>query len=59
MIMLKMVNALTKEVKGELFKKGNIWCLRYKNGAEHRVPVLSEELAIKWCEQQWFLVPQE
>ena len=57
--MMKMVNALTKEVKGELFKKGNIWCLRYKNGAEHRVPVLSEEQAIKWCEQQWFLVPQE
>ena len=57
MIMLKMVN-LNNEVKGELFKKGNIWCLRYINGAEHRVPALSEQQAIKWCELR-SLVPQK
>lgn len=58
MIMLNMVN-LNNEVKGQLFKKGNIWCLRYKNGMEHRVPVLSEQQAIAWCEQRWLLVPQK
>ena len=57
MIMLNMVN-LNNEVKGQLFKKGNIWCLRYVNGAEHRVPALSEQQAIKWCELR-SLVPQK
>lgn len=52
--MMKMVNVWTNEFGGNLYKNGNIWTFEYKNGAKHRVPVLSENQAIKWCELRGF-----
>ena len=56
--MMKMVNMITLEVKGELFKKGNVWY--YKQGTRTvKVPLaLTEQQAIKQCAYHYNVIPQ-
>ena len=56
--MMKMVNILTLEVKGELFNKGNVWY--YKQGTRTmKVPyAISEKQAIQQCAYYYNVIPQ-
>lgn len=56
--MMKMVNMITLEVKGELFNKGNVWY--YKQGTRTvKVPLaLTEQQAIKQCAYHYNVIPQ-